>query len=127
MNQQFPEEAESDMFWFGCEWPYNYSKDQLVFGPFEKYTLPISRGFKLLQGSCEEVQSKDQVGAVRPFAYAVPQLSLKSAPGDPVVCRFSSQLLAGLRIRRRESHRHRTVVSGWAVSGSNWRWRRPPS
>src|ERR1700722_19491621 len=55
MNQQFPEEVESDMFWFGCEWPYNYSKDQLVFAPFDKYTMPISRGFKLLQGSCEEV------------------------------------------------------------------------
>ena len=83
LGVKIPEEVESDMFWFGCEWPYSYSKDQLVFGPAEKYTSPASRGFKLLQGSCDEVQSKDQAGTVRPYAYAVPQLNLKSAPGEP--------------------------------------------
>jgi len=72
MGVQIPQEVESDMFWFGCEWPYSYSKDQLVFGPAEKYTSPASRGFKLLQGSCDEVQSKDQAGTVRPYAYAAP-------------------------------------------------------
>ena len=95
MNQQMPEEVESDMFWFGCEWPYNYSKDQLVFGPSEKYTMPVSRGFKLLQGLCDEVQSKDQVGAVRPFAYAVPQLSLKSAPGEASTVSFQLPIIGG--------------------------------
>jgi len=79
-----PKEVESGMFLFGCEWPYTYSQGQLVFGPAQKYTSPASRGFKLLQGSCEEAQSKDQAGSgVRPYAYAAAQLSLKSAPGEP--------------------------------------------
>jgi hypothetical protein len=62
MNQQFPEEVESDMFWFGCEWPYNYSKDQLVFGPFEKYTMPLSRGLqtfaRLMRGGAVQGPSR---------------------------------------------------------------------
>jgi len=83
MNQQIPKEVESGAFWFGCEWPYSYSQSQLAFGPAQKYTSPAGRGFKLLQGSCEEVQSKDQAGtAVLPYVCAAPQLALKSAPGE---------------------------------------------
>ena len=92
---KLPKEVESGRFLFGCVWPYTYSRGQLAFGPAQKYT-PSGRGFKLLQGSCEEVQSKDQNGTgVRPYAYAAAQLSLKPAPGEPPGWSFQLPFVGG--------------------------------
>ena len=83
MGVTIPIEVESDTFSFACDWTYSYSKGQVIFGPAEKMTSPGLRSSKLLQGSCEDIQSKDQVGTdVRPFVYCTAQLGLKSQPGE---------------------------------------------
>jgi hypothetical protein len=85
----FPEVVETGFFWFACDWPYNFSQlDYLVFGPFQQILPP--RNANLLQGSFMDIQSKDQTQptpdpkqtGIRPFASAVPLLSLKSKPEE---------------------------------------------
>lgn len=85
----FPEVIEIGSFWFACDWPYSFSQqDYLAFGPFQQ-VLQL-RNANLLQGSFVDIQSKDQIQptpaptqrGIRPFAFAVPLLSLRSKPGD---------------------------------------------
>lgn len=95
-NLTVQKDVEADMFSFGCEWPYSFSRGRLTFGPGVPFSSPASRGFKVLQGSCYGILQKDQVGSVvspqtgvvpgespfRPWASVTAQLFLKSVPGE---------------------------------------------
>jgi len=80
---------EQNTFQFGCEWPYDYSDERFSFGPAQKFTVPVARRFARLQGSCQDVQSRDAAGSANgngkgahPFVCASAVLSMRSAPGE---------------------------------------------
>jgi hypothetical protein len=85
----FPEVIEIGSFWCACDWPYSFSQQNyLVFGPHQSI-LPL-RNANLLQCLFVDVQEKDQIQptpdpkqtGLRPYAFAVPVLSLRSKPGE---------------------------------------------
>lgn len=92
----YPEPVEAGSFQFGCEWSYTYTNGQFAFGPAQKFALPPSQAFRLLQGTCDDIQSKDPgPGGANPFAYATAVLSLKSKPGEASSWSFQAPLVGG--------------------------------
>ncbi len=96
LSSILPELVEQSIFSFGCDWPYSFSKGKVIFGPYQQWTSPPSRGFKLLQASYQDIQSKDQAeGGVLPYVYASPQWTIKSLPGDASTISFQAPIIGG--------------------------------
>jgi hypothetical protein len=72
---------EEGAYSFGCEWPYSFEQGQLSFGPYQTFVQPRSKDGRILQGSCEQIQSKDQTGGTAAWVYTVLQLNLQPIAG----------------------------------------------